>query len=168
MGDAGTQVARNTIRACVHGDQTVIGGQGVRLRLLEAMRVGGHVLPRNTLLTGEGRIQGERLDIRILQVEYGGTVIPVELTVLDSDGQAGIFIPGSMEADAVREVAANMGQNLGTTISITNQSAGDQLLSELGRGAIQGVSQYISRKMREEKVHLKSGYTLMLYQDNNQ
>ena len=41
---------------------------------------------------------------------------------------------------AVREVAANMGQNLGTTISITNQSAGDQLLSELGRGAIQGLS----------------------------
>ena len=87
---------------------------------------------------------------------------------LDSDGQAGIFIPGSTEANAVREVAANMGQNLGTTISITNQSAGDQLLSELGRGAIQGVSQYISKKMREEKVHLKSGYGLMLYQNNNQ
>ena len=168
VGDAGTQVARNTVRACVHGDQTVISGQSVRLRLLEAMRVGGHVLPRNTLLTGEGRIQGERLDIRILQVEHDGTVIPVELAVLDSDGQDGIFIPGSMEANAVREVAANMGQNLGTTISITNQSAGDQLLSELGRGAIQGLSQYISRKMREEKVHLKSGYTLMLYQDNNQ
>ena len=59
-------------------------------------------------------------------------------------------------------------QNLGTSISITNQSAGDQLLSELGKGAIQGVSQYISRKMREEKVHLKSGYTLMLYQNDNQ
>ena len=29
----------------------------------------------------------------------------------------------------------------GTSISITNQSAGDQLLSELGKGAIQGVSQ---------------------------
>lgn len=98
------------------------------------MRVGRYVLPRNTLLTGEGRIQGERLGIEILQVEYDGNVIPVELTVLDSDGQDGIFIPGSTEANAVREVAANMGQNLGTTISITNQSAGDQLLSELGRG----------------------------------
>ena len=132
------------------------------------MRVGRYVLPRNTLLTGEGRIQGERLGIEILQVEYDGNVIPVELTVLDSDGQAGIFIPGSTEANAVREVAANMGQNLGSTISITNQSAGDQLLSELGRGAIQGVSQYISKKMREEKVHLKSVYGLMLYQNNNQ
>ena len=69
-----------------------------------------------------------------------------------------------MEANAVKEMAANMGQNLGTTISITNQSAGDQLLSELGKGAIQGVSQYISRKMRQEKVRLKSGHALMLYQ----
>ena len=166
VGEAPKQTARNTIKACVHGDQTIISGQSVRLRLLEAMRVGKYVLPRNTLITGEGSIKGERPDIEILQVEHNGTIIPVELTVHDNDGQAGIFIPGSMEASAAKEMAANLGQNLGTSISITNQSAGDQLLSEVGRGAIQGVSQYISKKMREEKVHLKSGYTLMLYQNN--
>lgn len=166
VGEAPKQTARNTIKACVHGDQTITSGQSVRLRLLEAMRVGKYVLPRNTLITGEGSIKGERLDIEILQVEHNGTIIPVELTVRDNDGQAGIFIPGSMEASAAKEMAANLGQNLGTSISITNQSAGDQLLSEVGRGAIQGVSQYISKKMREEKVHLKSGYTLMLYQNN--
>lgn len=166
VGEASKQTARNTIKACVHGDQTITSGQSVRLRLLEAMRVGKYVLPRNTLITGEGNIKGERLDIEILQVEHNGTIIPVELTVHDNDGQAGIFIPGSMEASAAKEMAANLGQNLGTSISITNQSAGDQLLSEVGRGAIQGVSQYISKKMREEKVHLKSGYTLMLYQNN--
>lgn len=166
VGAAPMQNIRNTIKACVHGDQTITSGQSVRLRLLEAMRVGKYVLPRNTLITGEGSIKGERLDIEILQVEHNGTIIPVELTVHDNDGQAGIFIPGSMEASAAKEMAANLGQNLGTSISITNQSAGDQLLSEVGRGAIQGVSQYISKKMREEKVHLKSGYTLMLYQNN--
>ena len=166
VGAAPMQNTRNTIKACVHGDQTITSGQSVRLRLLEDMRVGKYVLPRNTLITGEGSIKGERLDIEILQVEFGGTIIPVELTVHDNDGQEGIFIPGSMEASAAKEMAANLGQNLGTSISITNQSAGDQLLSEVGRGAIQGVSQYISKKMREEKVHLKSGYTLMLYQNN--
>ena len=166
VGEAPAETSRNTIKACVHGDQTITSGQSVRLRLLEAMRVGKYVLPRNTLITGEGSIKGERLDIEILQVEHNGTIIPVELTVHDNDGQAGIFIPGSMEASAAKEMAANLGQNLGTSISITNQSAGDQLLSEVGRAAIQGVSQYISKKMREEKVHLKSGYTLMLYQNN--
>ena len=168
IGHRDEKDVRNTIRACIHGNQTVISGQDVRMRLQEPMRVGKHVLPKNSLLIGEGRIQGERLHVNILQVEYGGTIIPVKLAVYDNDGQEGIFIPGSMEANAVKEVAANLGQNLGTSISITNQSAGDQLLSELGKGAIQGVSQYISRKMREEKVHLKSGYTLMLYQNDNQ
>jgi len=166
MGQAVQQNRKNTIKACVHGDQTITNGQSVRLRLLEAMRVGGMVLPRNTLVTGNGRIQGDRLSIEIASIEHSGTILPVELAVYDNDGQEGIYIPGSMEASAMKEVAANPGQNLGTTISITNQSAGDQLLSELGKGAIQGVSQYISKKMREEKVHLKSGYTLMLYQNN--
>ena len=82
---------RNTIRACVHGDQTIRSGQSVRLRLLEPMRVGRYLLPRNSLVTGEGRIQGERLGIGIIQVEYEGIIIPVELAVYDNDGQEGIF-----------------------------------------------------------------------------
>lgn len=76
----------------------------------------------------------------------------------------GIFIPGSMEIDAIREIAANLGGNLGTTINLNQQSAGDQLLTDLGKGAIQGTSQYIAKKMRTVKVHLKAGYKLMLYQ----
>ena len=166
VGNGGT-AEKNTIRICVHGDQTVLNGQSVRLRLLEPMRAGNTLLPRNTLVTGTGRIQGDRLGIGIVSLEYGGLIIPVELTVYDSDGQEGIYIPNSAEVSAAKEVAANLGQNLGTSISITNQSAGDQLLSELGKGAIQGVSQYVSKKLREEKVHLKSGYTLMLSQKKN-
>jgi len=106
IGHRNEKDVRNTICACIHGNQTVISGQGVRMRLLEAMRVGKHVLPKNSLLIGEGRIQGERLHVNILQVEYGGTIIPVKLAVYDNDGQEGIFIPGSMEANAVKEVAA--------------------------------------------------------------
>ena len=127
----------------------------------------GGTAEKNTLVTGTGRIQGDRLGIGIVSLEYGGLIIPVELTVYDSDGQEGIYIPNSAEVSAAKEVAANLGQNLGTSISITNQSAGDQLLSELGKGAIQGVSQYVSKKLREEKVHLKSGYTLILSQKKN-
>lgn len=163
----GDTAEKNTIRICVHGDQTVLNGQSVRLRLLEPMRAGNTLLLRNTLVTGTGRIRGDRLGIGIVSLEYGGLIIPVELTVYDSDGQEGIYIPNSAEVSAAKEVAANLGQNLGTSISITNQSAGDQLLSELGKGAIQGVSQYVSKKLREEKVHLKSGYTLMLSQKKN-
>ena len=71
---------------------------------MEPMRVGKHILPKNSLLTGEGRIQGERLHVNILQVEYGGTIIPVKLAVYDNDGQEGIFIPGSMEQTLSRRL----------------------------------------------------------------
>lgn len=166
VGTAG-KADKNTIRACVHDNQTIMDGQSVRLRLLEPMRAGEMVIPRNALVTGMGKIQGDRLGIDITSLEYAGTIIPVELTVIDTDGQEGIFIPGSMELNAVKEVAANMGSSLGTSVSITNQGAGDQLLAELGKGAIQGASQYISKKMKVVKVHLKAGYNLMLYQNKN-
>ena len=155
---------KNTIAACVQGDQTLTDGQTVKLRLLEPMRVSGRVIPWNTLLVGAARLQGERLGIGITSLEHGGSIIPVELEVYDSDGQAGIFIPGSMEIDAAKEIGANMGSSLGSSINISTD-AGAQLASDLGRGAIQGISQYISKKMRTVKVHLKSGYKVLLYQE---
>lgn len=162
------QAEKNTIKACIHDNQTITDGQAVRMRLLEPMKAGATLLPRNTVVTGMGRITGERLGISITSLEYGGTILPVELTVYDSDGQPGIFIPGSMEVNAAKEIAANMGAGLGSSINISHQSAGGQLLTDLGRGAIQGTSQYISKKIREVKVHLKAGYNVMLYQNRNQ
>lgn len=155
---------KNTIAACVQGDQTVTDGQTVRLRLLEPMRVSGRTIPRNTTLVGTARLQGERLEIGIGSLEHEGTIVGVELAVYDSDGQAGIFVPGSMETDAAKEIGANMGSSLGSSINISTD-AGAQLASDLGKGVIQGVSQYISKRMRTVRVHLKSGYRVLLYQE---
>lgn len=153
---------RNTIPACVHGTQTVTDGQALRLRLLEPMIVDDRFIPKGTVLVGGTRMQGERLDIVINAVEYKGAVIPVELEVYDADGQQGILIPNSMEYDAVREIAANMGTSMNSSINISTD-AGAQIASDLGKGVIQGVSGYISKKMRQVKVTLKAGHKLLLY-----
>ena len=157
---------KNTISACVYGAQSVTDGQAVKLRLLEPMAVADKIIPRNAVVVGTAKIQGERLDIEITSLEYAGTIIPVELAVYDTDGQPGIFIPNSMEMNAVREVAANMGGSLGSSINIST-NAGAQLASDLGKGLIQGTSQYIAKKMRTVKVHLKAGYRVMLYQEKD-
>ncbi|MBS4963450.1 MAG: conjugative transposon protein TraM [Phocaeicola dorei] len=157
---------KNTISACVYGAQSVTDGQAVKLRLLEPMAVADRIIPRNAVVVGMAKIQGERLGIGITSLEYEGTVIPVELEVYDTDGQPGIFIPNSMEMNAVREVAANMGGLLGSSINIST-NAGAQLASDLGKGLIQGTSQYIAKKMRTVKVHLKAGYRVMLYQEKD-
>ena len=157
---------KNTISACVHTRQTVTDGQTVRFRLLEPMLVSGKEIPRNTSLVGVAKIQGERLNVLISSLEYHGNIIPVELAVYDTDGQAGIFIPGSMERSAAKEIVAGMGTSAGSSMNISTD-AGAQLAADLGKGLIQGSSQYFSKKMRSVKVHLKAGYKVLIYQPDN-
>lgn len=161
-----SQTDRNTISACVHNNQTVMDGQTVRFRLLEPMSVSGREIPRNALVVGTAKLQGERLSIIISSLGYRGSIIPVELSVYDTDGQAGIFIPGSMERNAAKEIAANMGTSVGSSVNISTD-AGAQLTADLGKGLIQGTSQYFAKKMRTVKVHLKAGYKVLLYQPEN-
>lgn len=157
---------RNTIAAVIAGDQSVTNGQSVKLRTTEPMWIGNRLIPRQTTLTGLARLQDERLEIEITSVETGGSIYEVELKVYDSDGQEGINIPNSMESDALHEIGANMGSTMGSSINISTD-AGAQIVSDVGRGLINGVSQYLTKKMRTVKVHLKSGYRVMLYQPEN-
>ena len=157
---------KNTISACVHTRQTVTDGQTVRFRLLEPMLVSGREIPRNTSMVGVAKIQGERLNVLISSLEYHGNIIPVELAVYDTDGQAGIFIPGSMERSAAKEIVAGMGTSAGSSMNFSTD-AGAQLAADLGKGLIQGTSQYFAKKMRTVKVHLKAGYKVLLYQPDN-
>lgn len=152
---------RNSIRACIYQTVTITDGQEVGLRLLEPMKAGNYYIPANTVVTGSARITGERMGITINAIQHAGNVIPVELLVFDLDGGQGISVPGSEEINAVKEIAANMGSGMGSSITITDD-AGSQLLADLGRSAIQGASQYVSRKMRTVKITLKAGYQVLL------
>lgn len=159
-------VGKNTIAAVIAGNQSVINGQSVKLRTTEPMWIGNRLIPRNTVVVGAARLQDERLEIEITSVETNGSIYEVELKVYDSDGQEGINIPNSMESDALHEIGANMGSTMGSSINISTD-AGAQIASDVGRGLINGVSQYLTKKMRTVKVHLKSGYRVMLYQPEN-
>lgn len=159
---SGYAMGKNTIRACIHQDQTIMDGQTVKLRLLEPLQAGNLVIPQNTLVSGTGKVQGERLDIVVSSIEYRGNLLPVELAVYDSDGQKGLSVPSSLEQEAAKEALANIGGGLGTSISFA-QSAGQQIAMDLTRGVMQGGSQYLAKKFRTVKVNLKAGYELMLY-----
>lgn len=158
----GYAVGRNTIAACIHQDQTLIDGQSVKLRLLEPMQAGNIIVPKNTVLSGAAKVQGERLDITVSSIEHAGNIIPVELAVFDTDGQKGLSVPSSMEQEAFNEAMANIGSGLGTSISFT-QNAGQQVAMDVTRGLMQGASGYLAKKFRTVKVKLKAGYKVMLY-----
>ena len=155
-------MGKNTIRACVHNDQTLMDGQTVKLRLLEPLQAGNVIVPKNSLVSGSAKVQGERLDILVSSLEYAGNIIPVELAVYDSDGQKGLSVPSSLEQEAAKEAMANIGAGLGTSISFA-QSAGQQVAMDITRGVMQGGSQYLAKKFRTVKIHLKANSQVMLY-----
>lgn len=162
VGSSGI-VNKNTIAAVVANNQSVSDGESVKLRTTEPMWVGSRLIPRNTVIVGSARVQGERLEIEISSIECEGSIYDVELQVYDSDGQEGINIPNSMESDALHEIDANMGSSMGSSINISTNT-GAQIASDVGRGLINGVSQYLNKKLRTVKVHLKAGYRVMLHQ----
>jgi conjugative transposon TraM protein len=150
-----------TVRACVAATQAIRAGSTVQLRLLEAVRIDGVVIPRNTLVYGTATISGMRLQVVVSSVEYGGRIFAVEASAYDLDGQPGLNVPNSRERTALKEALASVGQTAGTSVNVT-RSAGQQVLSELARGGLQASSQYVAEKLREVKITLKANHQLLL------
>jgi conjugative transposon TraM protein len=159
-GNEGVQ-DKNSIRACVNQTITLTNGKEVQIRLLEPLRAGDMLIPANTIVTGACRIGGERMDVSITSIQYADNIIPVELLVYDTDGQRGIFVPGNDEVKAAKEVASTLANSAGSSIMISD-NAGSQLAADMGKGLIQGTSQYVSKKMSVVKITLKANYRLLL------
>ncbi len=159
-GNEGIQ-DKNSIRACINQTVTLTSGKELQLRLLEPMRAGDILIPANTLITGSCRIGGERLNVTVTSIQYAGNIVPVQLQVYGTDGQAGISVPGNDAVTAAKEAASSLASSSGSSIMISD-NAGSQLAADLGKGLIQGASQFVSKKMSTVRVTIKAGYQVLL------
>jgi conjugative transposon TraM protein len=158
-------IGKNSIRACINQTVTLTNGKELQLRLLEAIHVGNLLIPANTLITGPCRIGGERMNVTVTSIQYAGNIVPVQLQVYGTDGQAGISVPGNDAVTAAKEVASSLASSSGSSIMISD-NAGSQLAADLGKGLIQGASQFVSKKMSTIRVTIKAGYQVLLLPKN--
>lgn len=156
-------VPRNTLSVVVDRTATLKEGDNVALRLLETAKVQGLHIPRQSRLIARAKIEGNRLHLLVKSIEVKGRIIAVKLSAYDTDGQEGVFIPGSEDINALKEVGANIGGSMGTSFTFAS-SAKDQIISEAARGVMQGASQLLQKKLRTVKVTLKGGYRMFLVQ----
>ena len=152
---------KNSIKACVHEAQTVVGETGVRLRLLEPAKTPQRTIPKGTIVTANAKFQNGRLQLKVTSVELEGNIIPVDITIYDLDGQQGLYVPYSPERNAVTDIVANMGNATGSSFSMSS-TPGQQITSDLSKSAVQGISGYFAKKVRTPKVALKAGYQVFL------
>ena len=97
----------------------------------------------------------------VSSIEVGGSIYPVKLSAYDTDGLEGVFIPGSEEQEALKEIGADVGSSIGTSFTFAS-SAKDQIISDAVKGLMQGTSNYFVKKIRTVKVTFKGGHRLML------
>ena len=154
---------RNTLKVVVDRTTTLQEGDYVALRLMETARIKDLRIPRQSKLIAQAKIEGNRMHLLIKSIEVDGHIIAVKLSAYDTDGQEGIYIPGSEDLGALKEVGANIGGSMGTSFTFAS-SAKDQIISEAARGVMQGASQLLQKKLRTIKVTLKGGYRLFLVQ----
>lgn len=154
---------RNTLKVVVDRTTTLQEGDYVALRLMETARIKDLRIPRQSKLIAQAKIEGNRMHLLIKSIEVDGHIATVKLSAYDTDGQEGIYIPGSENVSALKEMGANIGGSMGTSFTFAS-SAKDQIISEVARGVMQGASQLLQKKLRTIKVTLKGGYRLFLVQ----
>jgi hypothetical protein len=145
------------VRAVIHADQTVQTGSVVKLRLLQDIFLKGIRIPANSFVFGPCAISNERVAVHLSQVQYQGQIYPIDMRVVDGvDGLEGLYVPGAISRDVIKEGASQGVSSLGLTS--LDQSVGAQAAA----AGIETAKDLLGRKIRLITATLKAGTLAIL------
>jgi len=148
------------IPAVVEGNQKVVSGTVVKLRLLDSAMINGQLIPKGTLLYGAGNLYNQRLTITIKNIGLGNTILPVDLTVFDkNDALEGISVPEAVTGDALKD-----GTDEGVQ-SMELMSLDGSMGAQAATAGINTAKSLFSKKIKRVKGKIKNGH-LVLLRDN--
>lgn len=146
------------IKAIIDEDIKAVDGSRVRLRLLDDVSIDETVVPKGSYLYatmsgfGSQRVKGS---IKSLLVD--DELFKVNLSLYDTDGLEGLYVPNSSFRETTQDVASNA---LGSTMNINNGTSGNAF-TQWGMQAIQNAyqrtSNALSKAVRKNKAKLKYG-----------
>ena len=151
-----SSASQSAIAAQVHSTQTLMSGGTVKLRLLSDLYIDGRFISKNQFVYGVASLSGERLLIEIKSIRSASNIYPVKLKVYDMDGMEGIYVPGAITTDALKQSADQTIQTLGIN-SISNS-----LSVQAASAGIEALKNMVSRKVKLIKVTVKAGYRVLL------
>ncbi|MBL4674675.1 MAG: conjugative transposon protein TraM [Mucilaginibacter sp.] len=145
------------IPAVVDGNQKIVQGTVIRMRLLDSVRLNGQLFQKGQLIYGSGDLYNQRVKINIKLIHVGLNTIPVDLTVYDrTDGMEGICVPEAITGDALRDGMVNGVQ----TMDMMNMDP--SMSAQLATAGINTAKGLFSKKVKRVRGKLKDGHTLLL------
>ncbi len=153
------------IKAMLDEGLKVREGGRIRIRLLDDIYVSDYEIEKGSYLYGiVSGFKAQRVEITISSLLYGNQIIPVNLSIYDRDGLAGLYVPGSQFRDFTKEVAANTSS--GQSINFDNgpENTNQMLFSMMDKMA-QTTSKAVGRTVKQNKAKLKYN-TIVFLIDN--
>lgn len=104
-------------------DESINGylGSRIRFRLLEDIYVGKHKVSKGALIYGQ--ISGftlQRVNLNVVSILNNGEILPINLSVYDTDGIQGMYVPQSEFREMMRQMGTNSVQ--GTQMDMSSQN----------------------------------------------
>lgn len=158
----------NLIKAIIDEDIKAVDGSRVRLRLLDDVEIGETMVRKGSyiyaIMSGFG---SQRVKGTIKSMFVDDELIKVNLSLYDTDGLEGLYVPQSSFRETTQDVASSA---LGGSMSMNNGSTGNSF-SQWGMQAVQQAysktSNAISKAIRKNKAKLKYGTFVYLVNGNN-
>lgn len=156
------------IQAIIDEDVKAVDGSRVRLRLLDDIEIDGCLVERGTYLYAtvsgfsSGRVKGS-----IGSILVGDELVKVSLSLYDTDGMEGLYVPNSQFRETSKDVASGA---MSGNMNLNTGGYGSNSLAQWGMQAMQNAyqktSNAISKAIKKNKVKLKYGTFVYLVNGN--
>ena len=157
----------NTLfKACIHGDQTVVTGSTVRMRMLEDAVVCGMKIPANTLFYGVATLGANRLEVVVNNLKVENTISPVSFVIFDNDAMEGLNLPNNMKAQAAKRMQQGLVQNIDMPLASIGTMTSE--ITSAVNATTQIAKQILNMKLSQVKVHLKSNYQMYIQEETKE
>lgn len=152
------------IKAIIDEEVKAVDGTRVRLRLLDEIQINDVVMKKGSYLYctmsgfGSQRVKG-----KIESILVGDELYKVSLSIFDTDGLEGLYVPQSQFRETAKDVGSqalngsmNINDGMNTSTSVTQWAATAM------QQAYQRTSQAIAKAIKKNKVRLKYGTQVFL------
>ncbi len=106
----------NEVDAVIENDLLVSDGSKITFRVTESATIGGVSIPRNTIVNGIAKITTTRIFVTIYSLSINREIIPINLSVYETDGLQGIELTHSQKQKIAKETV-NDGMDNGVNIN---------------------------------------------------
>lgn len=155
----------NLIKAIIDEDIKAVDGSRVRLRLIDDIEINEVVVPKGSyiyaLMSGFG---SQRVKGNVKSILIGDELIKVNLSLYDTDGLEGLYVPNSSFRETTKDVASGAMSNT-STLTSNNGTTGNSLIqwgTQAIANAVQKTSNALSKAIKKNSAKLKYGTQVYL------